>query len=105
MLPSQIIPPQTTVFTTQPINCNEADKVLFATCGANLGAAETITFSVVTSANGTTPVYDASGAQVQLKQTLLSIELEGGFHYVAVKTATIGAVGLDAHFKARSGVQ
>lgn len=89
-------------------NATEEDKVLFLVSGPAtggivnpLGAAETVLIYTVNSTGGAVPVYDSTGAQAQLKATLSSILLEGGFIYRLVKTATVAAAGVDASLKPR----
>lgn len=100
--PNSLIQPQATTFTAV-YDAGDDDKVLFAVSGVALTAAETVTFSVQNSSAGTTPVYDASGAQVKLTASLQSVMLEGGFRYVVVKSVTASNSGVDTSSKPRTG--
>ena len=86
------------------VNATEADKVEFVLSGVQpLGAAETVLIFTVSSTGANVPVYDQSGAQAQLKNTLNSIMLEGGLIYRLVKSATVAASGVDVYLKPRTG--
>lgn len=100
--PNPLISPATAAVTAI-YDAIDDDKVLFAVNGVALAGAETVTFSVQNSSAGTTPVYDASGAQVKLTASLQSVMLEGGFRYVVVKSVTASNTGVDLNTKPRTG--
>jgi hypothetical protein len=102
MAPNPIITPQSPTATVT-YDAGNDDKALFAIAGNALAGVETVTFYVATSASGTTPIYDASGAAVQLTASLQSVMLEGGMRYVLVKSVTASTTGVDVTSKPRIG--
>lgn len=103
-----LIPAQTAA-RTEDFNATESDKILAVCTGTGLAGAEVINiFQRVTGVGtigggpaGTTPVYDAAGAQAKLTLAIQSILLEGGLQYVFVKPLTAGACGVDIVSKPR----
>lgn len=102
----------TTSAANGELDATEADKVLLIASGSGLATTETVliytrnTTSVAGiggGPTGTTPVYDVTGAAAKLSASLQSVQLEGGYLYVFVKSATAGACGVDYAIKPRQG--
>lgn len=100
--PNSLIAPQTAAATAD-FDATELDKIVVMTNTNALGVGETVAILFPNTANGTTPVYDSTGAAATLKNGLNSVELEGGFLYRFTKGVTASNVGVDIIPKPRQG--
>lgn len=102
----------TTSATTCDFDATECDKIMVSANGVGLAGAETITIFIkntgVTAVgagadNGSTTIYDSTGAAASLTSTRQSVMLEGGFWYYFKKSVTAGNVGIDIMQKRAQG--
>lgn len=97
---------------TCDFDATESDKIMVSANGAGLAGAETILIFIKNTGttavgagadNGSTTIYDSTGAAASLTSTRQSVMLEGGFWYYFKKSVTGGAVGIDIMVKRAQG--
>jgi hypothetical protein len=101
--PNPIISPTTSAVTVQ-LQTESGDQVVIYLSGT-WGALETCTVRYPTSAGGLVDYIDptTSGPIALSSGGPVSWVLPGGFLYTLVKTATVGAGGVDVQYKPRQG--